>query len=98
MSNRSRNPEARAAIAEAIERLGDAAETLRWMHRWKNIECSSIELADELHGVLMSIIRSVPGALDNSIKNVYTRDAQSDSGKEHGRIGSKNDEEAGRVA
>jgi len=85
MGSKSRNPDAREEIDAAIEHLNETVDILMWLHDWDNIECSTIRQADELHGVLMSILANTPDAVDRSIKNVFTRDAQSRSGKEHGR-------------
>jgi hypothetical protein len=85
MASESRNPEAREAIDLAIEHLNETVDILMWLHDWDNVECSTLMQADELHGLLMSILANMPDALDRSTKNVLTRLAQQKSGLAHGR-------------
>lgn len=84
MASKPRNPEARANIDEAIETLVEANEILMWLHKWKNVESSSLPQSNDLQYVLMCIFSNLPDAIDQSVKNVLTRARQSDSGVQSG--------------
>lgn len=84
MVSKSNNPEARANIGDAIEKLVEANEILIWLHKWKNVESSSLPQSHELQYVLMCMLSNMPDAIDQSNKNVLTRARQSDSGVQSG--------------